>query len=75
MSSSSACRLVTFHLTGPTAEELMEIKRMEEEGRMMGEAEERALMEKQEAEEQQERKKRQEDWVKKMKTCLLLHEY
>ena len=50
-------------ISGPTPEELEEMRRQEEEARQKKEAEEKAERERREAEEATERKRRQEEWV------------
>ena len=53
-----------FFRSGPTPEELEEMRRLEEEARVKREAEEKADKERREAEELQERRRRQEEWVR-----------
>lgn len=55
-------------LTGPTPEELEELRRQEEDERIMKEKAEKEEKERQEAEEAAERKHRQEEWV-----CVHVH--
>jgi len=51
---------------GPTAEELEEMRRVEEETREKREAEEKAEKERKETEELQERRRRQEEWSQRL---------
>lgn len=53
----------SLYFSGPTPEELEEIRRKEEEERVKKEQEEREEKERQEAQEAAERTKRQEEWV------------